>query len=577
MRILFYIGYQNEAVNKEYWLENGMGGSEYCVMKLAEQFASADNDNEVIISGGVISSESNGVKYQNIVELKANQHFDIVIATNYIHYIRYFEELNITYDKSFFWVHNEEYYTWYRGIELEDRGRNYLTDERLTKIIAVSDWQKNVLCKEYEIDESRVSVIGNAISPSDFDDITQEKYPNKVIYTSAPDRGLDNLIDIWPRLKKINPDLTLWIAGPPYTKDWENKIREELENSDINEWPNIKWLGSLPPQELYKQIKSSEYWIYPSTYDETYCISALEMMMGRVKMISTDTANLKTLLDGKCSLVRSDLANELMKETIISSYVFLEENPQIAEKYLDVSENFVRNQNWEVRYQEWMNVMFEEDGMWTEEESERLHPELYDYWDNPEEWKLRFLTYSVRTKEWDLIVDEPFDNCFSFPLFTPEFCKMIREEAEHSNAWTVDRHENYPTTDMVLQTIGMHDIYMEILKEFVMPLSIYMWALEGKGWDDLSSENFLAKYVPTAQGHLSIHHDRADVTCLVQLSELDEYDGGGTWFRRQKKLVKNDIGYATLHPGNITHKHGARAVTKGTRYIIVSFMNNRER
>ena len=46
------------------------------------------------------------------------------------------------------------------------------------------------------------------------------------------------------------------------------------------------------------------------------------MMMGRVKLISTDTANLKTLLDGKCGLIRSDLSEPLMKETIISSYVF---------------------------------------------------------------------------------------------------------------------------------------------------------------------------------------------------------------------------------------------------------------
>ena len=174
-------------------------------------------------------------------------------------------------------------------------------------------------------------------------------------------------------------------------------------------------------------------------------------------------------------------------------------------------------------------------------------------------------------------MDEPFINTFSFPLFTPEFCRMVREEAESSNSWTVNRHENYPTTDMVLQNIGMHDIYMEVLKEYVMPLSIYMWALEGKGWDILSSENFLARYTPDTQGHLSIHHDMSDITCLVQLSSFDEYEGGGTYFRRQKELVKNEIGYVTLHPGNITHKHGARAVTDGTRYIIVSFMRNTER
>jgi hypothetical protein len=154
---------------------------------------------------------------------------------------------------------------------------------------------------------------------------------------------------------------------------------------------------------------------------------------------------------------------------------------------------------------------------------------------------------------------------------------MIREEVEFANNWTVDRHQNYPTTDMLLETIGMNQIYMEVLREYVMQFSTYMWALEGNGWNTMFSENFLAKYTHDAQGHLSIHHDSSDITCLVQLSDLDEYDGGGTWFRRQKKLVKNPIGYCTIHPGNITHKHGARAVTRGTRYIIVSFMKNSER
>ena len=32
----------------------------------------------------------------------------------------------------------------------------------------------------------------------------------------------------------------------------------------------------------------------------------------------------------------------------------------------------------------------------------------------------------------------------------------------------------------------------------------------------------------------------------------------------------------TLHPGNITHKHGARPTTKGTRYVVVRFIKNQD-
>jgi hypothetical protein len=259
---------------------------------------------------------------------------------------------------------------------------------------------------------------------------------------------------------------------------------------------------------------------------------------------------------------------EILKSKIFEEFKYLYNNKSLQQLNQETAYNFAKNESWENRIGKWVDVI---------KNNGKLHPELYTYNENPQAWINRFVTYSARTKEWDLITDEPFDNCFSFPLFTEEFCKMIREEAEHCECWTTNRHENYPTTDMVLETIGLHDTYLEILKQFVMPLSIHMWALNGKGWDNMSSENFLAKYTPDAQGHLGIHHDSSDITCLIQLSDFNEYEGGGTWFKRQKKLVKNSIGYATLHPGNITHKHGARAVTKGKRYIIVSFMKNLER
>lgn len=163
------------------------------------------------------------------------------------------------------------------------------------------------------------------------------------------------------------------------------------------------------------------------------------------------------------------------------------------------------------------------------------------------------------------------------PLFTPLFCKKIREEAEYANAWTTDRHEFYPTTDMLLEELDMTEIYYDVIKEYVIPAAKFAFQLDGEGWDEMSAETFLAKYVPNAQGHLSLHHDSSDITALVTLSNFDEYEGGGTYFSHQKKLIKEKQGYVSIHPGNITHKHGARATTAGTRYIIVSFMKNDKR
>lgn len=197
----------------------------------------------------------------------------------------------------------------------------------------------------------------------------------------------------------------------------------------------------------------------------------------------------------------------------------------------------------------------------------RMNLNNYSY----EEFVQRFVTYSARTKEWELIVDEPINDVFVFPLFTEEFCSLLIEQAEESQKWTRNRHYFYPTCDMLINELGLQDYYQRILEEFVYPVAIQKWALEGKEWPVLSSENFIIKYDESVQGHLALHHDSADISMVLALN--DDYEGGGTYFWRQKQLHKGKTGHISIHPSVITHRHGARAVTKGKRFVLVSFCN----
>ena len=70
-----------------------------------------------------------------------------------------------------------------------------------------------------------------------------------------------------------------------------------------------------------------------------------------------------------------------------------------------------------------------------------------------------------------------------------------------------DRHKFYPTTDNVLEVLGMDHIYNKLINEFVRPLAIDRFKLEGKTWDHLADESFIIKYPHDAQAHLSLHHD----------------------------------------------------------------------
>jgi len=198
-----------------------------------------------------------------------------------------------------------------------------------------------------------------------------------------------------------------------------------------------------------------------------------------------------------------------------------------------------------------------------------IHPELYAYFSDPDSWKEKFLKPDVLSPNWELYVQEELPNIYTIPVFTEDFCDFIIDEAESCNCWTVDRHQSYPTTDMELYTIGMGDIYQDILKTYIWPLSYKLYKLEEESWLDLNSENFIARYHPYAQYHLSLHHDASQITTVVTLNE--DFEGGGTYFPNQNAKLKGKKGDVSIHPGQITHWHGGLPVESGQRYIIVSF------
>ena len=209
-------------------------------------------------------------------------------------------------------------------------------------------------------------------------------------------------------------------------------------------------------------------------------------------------------------------------------------------------------------------------------ENVKIDSGIKSYFTDKDQWGKKYLSPVIRTQEWELIVDEVepkgSSNIFLTNFFQKDFCQEIIKMAEENGNWTEKRHEFYPTTDMLIETIGMNEIYEDVLKNYLYPMAIDLWALEGKTWESLSSESFIIKYIPDQQSHLSFHHDYSLFTGLVTLN--DDFEGGGTMFRRQKTCVKQSIGTMALHPGNITHKHGARPITSGLRYVIVSFVNS---
>ena len=192
---------------------------------------------------------------------------------------------------------------------------------------------------------------------------------------------------------------------------------------------------------------------------------------------------------------------------------------------------------------------------------------------NWDAWVSKYINPAIARGEHELMIDELGPSVIEFSLFTTKFCEEMIQLSETKGVWTEGRHEFYPTNDMLMEVIGMKQIYSRVIKDFVAPLATWFWTLEGQGWDNMQDETFIIRYKADKQGHLSLHHDHSQYTLAVKLN--DEFEGGGTYFPMYKLLANpKRIGNAILHPGLVSHRHGGRPVLSGTRYINVSFIKN---
>ena len=190
-----------------------------------------------------------------------------------------------------------------------------------------------------------------------------------------------------------------------------------------------------------------------------------------------------------------------------------------------------------------------------------------------EKWKKTYLDPAIREGDAELVTDEVgfrHSNIYEFPLFSPVFCTELLALAESKNMWANTRHESYPTDDTSLTNLGLNRVYNRVLEEIVVPIAVDLWKLDND-WDRPKLESFVVRYRPNRQERLALHHDGSEVTCVMKLN--DAFDGGGTFFPRYGLCVTpKRIGNAFIHPGAITHRHGARPVYAGKRYVAVSFM-----
>lgn len=156
-------------------------------------------------------------------------------------------------------------------------------------------------------------------------------------------------------------------------------------------------------------------------------------------------------------------------------------------------------------------------------------------------------------------------------VVTKKFCKNMIISAEKyadKYMWTKKRHDNYPTTDNVVDESWKE--YKTLEKVVHNQISKKLVKLYNIDPDKLGiNEMFVVKYDISGQRFLKYHNDGSEFSFIIGLN--DDYENGGTQFKHNKEIIKTGIGNCLVFSGQ--NKHKGRAITAGKRYIIAGFLN----
>lgn len=186
----------------------------------------------------------------------------------------------------------------------------------MDKIVCISDFHADHFQTAYGIENTIVIDL-----PVRLDDYLQKapisKIKNRVIFTSVPDRGLQNLWRIWPIIKRSITDATLVITSD--YRLWGGA--GGVQGNAGNELHKVRWVvhdgiefkGAMPRSEFIVEEMMAEFFVYPCNYDELFCISCAEAQVVGAYPITTNQGSLKTTNMGtQLALNSNDPRNDIV-------------------------------------------------------------------------------------------------------------------------------------------------------------------------------------------------------------------------------------------------------------------------
>lgn len=210
--------------------------------------------------------------------------------------------------------------------------------------------------------ESNWDIIPLGCDPSWYED---KRVYGRVVWTSSADRGLHNLLEMWPRIKLAVPEATLKIFYHfEYGSLFNIEPDDKLTNVDTVEMANrlryivetvkrLKPLGvehckSISRNQMAKELSEASVFAFPCdtvAKTEGYSISTLEGHASNTVVVMTDQDCLGSIYkDSGCIMFESPVRNKLedFSDAVIKGLT----DKQFADNIIEKCMDFASKRTW---------------------------------------------------------------------------------------------------------------------------------------------------------------------------------------------------------------------------------------
>jgi len=327
--------------------ETGLGGSETAVIEIADRFSRDGWRVDVYNNAGAYEGEYGSVGYWDTHRYDGNA--DVFVSW------RKPDAWRMSPDNAvprILWCHDLNY------------GPGVMNDMRAwMKVLGVSDWHAGMLRNYYDLPAEQVGFVPNGIDLSRFDP-AQRKVPFRCVYASSADRGLLQLLHLWPQIIGGERAAELHIAygwdtmdrmiehGRTDLLEFKNAVMEKVENT-----PQVMWRGRLPQDELAKLYSESWLWLYPTNFLEVSCISAMESMAGGCVPVTSSAGALKETIGTAGVVVTGQPHSFPWQEYYVLCARAALTEASIFEPLRICARNRAKELTWDLSYEHWQTIV----------------------------------------------------------------------------------------------------------------------------------------------------------------------------------------------------------------------------